>query len=381
MRKRQIFLAAVLAGGWGCERALADEVALPALKDNTLYQNAAGSQSNGMGDFFFAGRTQQGKGVDIRRGVLAFDLSAIPAGSVITSAVLHLECTQVPSGSPAHDVSLHRALADWGEGASDGAGNEGMGDGAQAGDATWLHTFYDDQFWTSVGGDFEPTASASTTVSVVGPYSWGPTTDMTADVQHWVDNPTQNFGWVLVGDESEAASAKRFNSVQSPNVSLRPRLVVNFDPPAVLIDVNPAFGLHVSGDAASIRNSDNEFYVVRSIPGFTANEPNLIDVRIGFTTLSGGPTMRITYEGRLNAPNGVVRVRLRNWMTGGLEQVDSFALGTTEITRVIEGVSTTNRIRLNDQRIEMSVRKTMLVTLTAGGFRGFFDLTRININP
>src|SRR3989337_435603 len=60
--------------------AAADSVAINPSKDNTLYQYfvADGDRSNGAGDRFFAGKTDQGR---IRRGVLAFNVAAsIPTG-------------------------------------------------------------------------------------------------------------------------------------------------------------------------------------------------------------------------------------------------------------------------------------------------------------
>ena len=38
---------------------------------------------------------------------------------------------------------------------------------------------------------------------------------MVADVQAWVNNAASNFGWLVLGDESEAATAKRFDTRES----------------------------------------------------------------------------------------------------------------------------------------------------------------------
>ena len=77
----------------------------------------------------------------------------------------------------------------------------GAGAQAEAGDATWLHTFYNTSFWTTPGGDFSPTLSATTTVSTVNTtYTWSGS-GLLADVQAWVSNPASNFGWVIRGNE------------------------------------------------------------------------------------------------------------------------------------------------------------------------------------
>src|SRR5438105_13555597 len=89
-------------------------VNLAPIADDTLYQvsTADPSQqlSNGAGQHFFVGRTSQGSN-DIRRGAIKFDLSAVPAGSTITSVTLALHLSKTRSG--AANVDLHRALMDW----------------------------------------------------------------------------------------------------------------------------------------------------------------------------------------------------------------------------------------------------------------------------
>jgi hypothetical protein len=126
-------------------------------------------------------------------------------------------------------ISLHRALADWGEGSS--IGTEGQGGGgapAETSDATWVHTFWDSQTWTTPGGDFEPTASATIEIPLLGgPFAW--TSDaMVEDVQAWLDDPTTNFGWLLVGNEDELRTTKRFRSRESPVEAERPTLIVEY---------------------------------------------------------------------------------------------------------------------------------------------------------
>jgi len=67
-----------------------------------------------------------------------------------------------------------RLLADWGEGTSNATGGLGEGGGGPAttNDATWVHRFYSTQLWNTPGGDFAAAASATTTVSDIGNYSW-----------------------------------------------------------------------------------------------------------------------------------------------------------------------------------------------------------------
>jgi hypothetical protein len=185
------------------------DVVIPAIKDNSLYEDAAGALSNGQGVNLVAGRTGQATG-SIRRGLIAFDLAGkIPAGVKITGAQLRLKLGG-GSSDPAM-VAVHKALADWGEGASDAGEKQGQGADSTLSDATWIHTFYDTAFWATPGGDFVPTASAEVQVVGNGAYVWT-SEAMLADVQSWIDNPMQNFGWLLLGDEAVSGSAKKFLS-------------------------------------------------------------------------------------------------------------------------------------------------------------------------
>jgi hypothetical protein len=203
-------------------------------KDNTLYQYVPveGDLSNGAGYHFFAGENGMG---ERRRGVLAFDVAGtIPAGSTITAVTLTMNMSMTPAG--ALTVELHKLLADWGEGTSHAPMGEGDGAPATPNDATWRHRFFDSIFWTTQGGDFSATVSASQSVGGVGQYMWS-STQMIADVQSWVDNPASNFGWLVLGDETAIATAKRFDTRESASP---PMLTIEYIPgPRVLPTPRP----------------------------------------------------------------------------------------------------------------------------------------------
>jgi len=205
-------LAAAL-GSIAPNLARADSININPSKDNTLYEYvpADGDLSNALGNHFFTGETAMG---EVRRGVLAFDIAGnVPAGSTITGVTLTLNMSRTPSGT-SRTVELHRLLADWGEGTSQASGQEGIGAPATTNDATWRHRFFDTIFWTTEGGDFSATVSASQSVGAIGSYTWS-SAQMVADVQSWLDNPTINFGWLVRGDESGSATAKRFDTRES----------------------------------------------------------------------------------------------------------------------------------------------------------------------
>jgi hypothetical protein len=211
-----------------------NQVTLAPAKDNTLYFDATGSLSDGGGQFLFAGETATAKA---RRGLLAFDLTGIPAGSTIVSANLTLHMSRTIAGP--EDVALYRATSNWGEGTSVALGDEGGGAPATTGDATWLHTFYNTSFWTTQGGDFAASASATASVDTVGFYTWGPTVALVADVQGWLDNPAANFGWVVLGNEHVSGSTKRFDSRQNLDPAVRPVLAISYTAPVAVNDTPP----------------------------------------------------------------------------------------------------------------------------------------------
>ncbi len=202
--------------------ASAEVVTIPPERDNTLFQDADGDTSNGAGPAFFAGNNGQNL---TRRALLAFDLAAqVPAGSKVDSVVLTLQISSAPD-TFSRRFTLHRVLANWGEGQSYSSG--GAGAPATPGDATWLHTFYPDQLWAHAGGDFEPAASASELVGDVGRYVWTGA-GMTADVQTWLGQPASNFGWLIQGEEIGPRTVRRFDSRESDLAANRPALTIYF---------------------------------------------------------------------------------------------------------------------------------------------------------
>jgi hypothetical protein len=208
--------------------AHADVVQLSCDRDNTLYESATGALSNGTGPTMFAGRTAQASN-SRRRAVLHFDVAgALPAGAAIVSATLALQMSQ--AGTPgAQAIELHRVLFDWGEGTSNAGPSGGTGAPAATNDATWKHRFFPATNWTALGGDFAVAASAAQSVGVEGPYAWGSTPGMVADIQAWLDTPATNAGWLLLGNEAVASSVKRFDTREAVDPLVRPVLTITYD--------------------------------------------------------------------------------------------------------------------------------------------------------
>ncbi|MHC4228906.1 MAG: DNRLRE domain-containing protein [Planctomycetota bacterium] len=205
-------------------------VQIQAGRDNTLFESATGTLSNGIGPFLFTGLSAGLEPPQIKRGLIWFDVTGnIPPGSTITSVTLKLSLSRTRDLS-SRIVELHRVLQDWGEGTSNsGTIRPGGGAAATTGDATWLHTFFNTVFWANAGGDFSGTVSGSQSVGILaGDFTWGSTAQMVADVQSWLDDPNNNFGWSILTDESVLQTARRFGSRENATVANRPLLTIEY---------------------------------------------------------------------------------------------------------------------------------------------------------
>ncbi|MCH8275022.1 MAG: DNRLRE domain-containing protein [Armatimonadetes bacterium] len=345
MRHRLLLPIIGLVLGFAGTVVQADTVVLGAAKDNTLYEHPMGLLSNGAGQHFFGGKTAVGA---IRRGLVAFDVAAsIPAGSTIQSVMLTLNMSRTsPFGGPA-SVDLHRVLEDWGEGTSDAPFQEGGGAPSTPGDATWIHTFFPDTFWGTVGGKFDLAASASITVNAIGFYTWGSTTEMVADVQQWLDDPSTDFGWILVGDESRLTTAKRFDTHENPTPAVRPVLRIDFTPPMDIVVLPNSFtiirGLLISGGLPDLFDSDDSRLVVRTAVFAPSIDPPVQIEVVGTSPTESPSELRFRFEGMASRNLIERRISLYNYVTQSYEELHVAFAATSD--EVVEIVVTTNASR------------------------------------
>lgn len=223
--------AAAMAGAVAiASRSGAEVTVLTASHDATLYESATGALAGGAGQYLFAGRSNQAPSGQVRRSLIRFDLSgAVPSGAEITAVRVILNLSQL-NGGPA-DVALHRSLSPWTTGASDPSGNEGSGALAAAGDATWIHASFQPgggALWNAPGGDFSAVASASALTTGLGLYTWT-SGALLQDVRSFASSPATNFGWFLIGPETQMGVTRRFDSSESAGVGgIVPRLEIEW---------------------------------------------------------------------------------------------------------------------------------------------------------
>jgi hypothetical protein len=198
------FLAAALLLA-GIAPGPADTLDLTPVADTTLAEVAVNNNFGGA-DFFSVGTAGNRRSA---RGLVQFDLSALPAGAQLLSAELVIDVIRQPlDGLVESTFELHRMLRSWGEGVGvPDSLHPGIGAPALSGEATWNHRFAGTPLaWAAPGGlagtDFASEASGG--VSVLGvndsPYTIPSDPLLLADLALWQAHPELNFGWMILSD-------------------------------------------------------------------------------------------------------------------------------------------------------------------------------------
>lgn len=140
--------------------------------------------------------------------LLLFDVSAIPAGSLINSATLRLYAAS-RNGSDSFNLKAHQVTQNWTESGS----NWSDADASTA--------------WTAGGGGtYSATVIDSIPAAATGWYEW----NIAPLVQEWVENPpiSTNQGIELVHSAVAKSNELFFDSNEGAN---KPELVIDFTPP------------------------------------------------------------------------------------------------------------------------------------------------------
>jgi hypothetical protein len=177
-------------------------------------------------------------GFEIRRGVFRFDLAGqIPAGAVINSVTVRMVAVfKIPNGPANSTFSLRRVLASWAE-------NQ----------VTW-NSRLSGVPWAAPGAlnsaDVAAAASSSAFVTTLGTYTFPSTPALIDDVQGWLNNPANNFGWLLhTESESVPKTARHFGPRE--NAANAAQLIINYTIPSISIVTQPQSQTANVGDDVS----------------------------------------------------------------------------------------------------------------------------------
>ncbi len=155
------------------------------------------------------------------RGLIRFDLSSVAPGTLVAGATLTL-CQRAAVGAAGVSNSLHVIAApdkDWTETG-----------------ATW-NSSHGGTAWTGgpglvAGDDYDPisVATAETPIAAGAPMTFALSAAGVAAIQHWVNHPADNSGFLLRQPDS-SNSIDLFWSREATEVSLRPALTLTLIAP------------------------------------------------------------------------------------------------------------------------------------------------------
>lgn len=166
------------------------------------------------------GTTGPSAGYADSRTLIRFNLSGIPTNAVIASAALTLQLERTAPAVTNLWASLHKLLRAWSEN-----------------DSTWTKRLSSSVLWSAPGAtapaDFVAGVTQSNLITTtLGPYTFVSNPRMVADVQDWVLNPGDNWGWIMISElEGVGQTETKFSSRETAMAS-RPKLVVDFFIPA-----------------------------------------------------------------------------------------------------------------------------------------------------
>ncbi len=198
---------------------LAAQITLEPVADTEMREGTP--QAVVVTDTIVAGALGDFAGKEIRRGLLRFDLTAIPASAVIRDARLTLAVVRVPQNPGNSTFELRRVLRSWHE-------SEATWNGPTNG-STW-------QVPGALGAqDVASVVAGTASLPGLGPMVFGDSTNLVADIQGWLRAPAANHGWLLRSqDEATLRTARHFAAREQLNPAVRPRLTIEYTVPPAL---------------------------------------------------------------------------------------------------------------------------------------------------
>lgn len=222
-----------------------------------------------------------------RRMLMYFDLSAyVPLNATVTDVRLDVNVFAGGSGIGNDSYKIYQLQEEWTEGPS--LALSGQGVPATTNDVTWNDRTYNSVAWSTPGGTFDSTASDTLVfTTTMGNYSWT-SAELINDVQFWANNPSQNYGWIIISDTASGpCSARKFGS---KDTLVAPSLYVEYE------CLSPPFCVWASYDEQIVDvnfypNPADDFLIIKAegYEGFTVQivdvNGKMMDVASTFTNV------------------------------------------------------------------------------------------------
>lgn len=212
----------------GCTFSLSGAtVSIHPVADTSLFEKFP-DNNLGASDNFPVGTVT--KSDDRSRALIRFAIGAsVPKGSTISSVSLQIHIPRDPSNPMNSVFELRRVNVSWNEGTQ----APKNGNLAADGETSWNHREAPSTGWTTPGGgiesDFLATVSSTVMTGAEGDFVFSSTDHLVADVQAWVNDPSSNYGWVIMNQsDSTRGTARRVSSRESNQA---PVLTITFEPP------------------------------------------------------------------------------------------------------------------------------------------------------
>ncbi len=196
---------------------------------------------------------QAGHYSQIRRSLIKFDLTGIPADAKIKAAYLKLYTYTSPGRGGkgwSHNKLVYRVLRPWGEGVGIGSRYDKKKGHVRAGECSWLMARYPDDPWgkpgcSQPGVDRSASPAATSICDEANKVKGKPQQvhkvwlkwTLTKLAQDWVAHPDKNFGVLLDVKDTDLKTwhdkigkgCMYFRSSNYKDKTFRPRLVIAFE--------------------------------------------------------------------------------------------------------------------------------------------------------
>ncbi|MEZ6035156.1 MAG: DUF2341 domain-containing protein [Planctomycetaceae bacterium] len=229
-------------------------LALSAVADTYIDKGATGT-NYGVATSLVVDRS--GGDIGNQRALLKFDLSTLPAGTVILSASLQMHATQ---NSGAFNINVYELTENWVEGNVNGTASV----------ASWTQRQTGTN-WTTAGGTYDPTVVATLNTGATGQHNW----DITSLVTAWQSGEKVNNG-IIIGSPDTGTTTIVYDSREG---TTPPVLQLS----VLLPDTAPVITSNGGGATALINLAEN----TTSVTTVTATDADLPAQTLSYS-INGG---------------------------------------------------------------------------------------------